>query len=154
MFRKVIEFWDSTTFYLNSVVYYAGFGAAVVFVLSYFVPLLFNIAILILLFVVSIVFIEAILLYRKKDGIEAQRLVNERLSNGDENRVVIELQNNYEFTVLCTIIDELPFQFQERKWSHQLGIHSLQRTDLEYFLKPQERGEYYFGNINIYVQGP
>ena len=154
MFRKVIEYWDSTTFYLNSIVYYAGFSAAVVFVLSYFAPPLFNIAILILLFIVLTILIEVFLLYRKKEGIEARRSVNERLSNGDENKVVIELQNNYDFNVVCTIIDELPFQFQDRKWSHQLRIHSMQRTDLEYFIKPQERGEYHFGNINVYVQGP
>ncbi|MGN6399742.1 MAG: DUF58 domain-containing protein [Flavisolibacter sp.] len=152
--RRIIEYWDATTFYLSKPVYYAGFAAAILFVLSYFIPALFSIAILVLLFVGITILIETFLLYRKKNGIEAGRVLNGRLSNGDENKIVIELQNNYEFTIDCNVIDELPFQFQDRKWKRNLAIESLQKTTLAYFVKPNERGEYHFGNINVYVSGP
>lgn len=154
MFNRLIAYWDTTTFYLSKLVYYAGFGAAVLFVLSYFIPALFSIALLVLLFVGIAVLIETFLLYRKKNGLEAERIIHERLSNGDENKVVIALQNNYEFKLACTIIDELPFQFQNRGWKRELSIAPNQKTELEYTLKPQQRGEYEFGNINVYVQGP
>ena len=152
--RRLIEYWDTTTFYLSKPVYYAGFAAVILFVLSYFIPAFFSIAILVLLFVGITVLIEAFLLYRKKNGIEAERILNGRLSNGDENKIVITFQNNYEFKIDCTVIDELPFQFQDRKWKRKLTIESLQKATVEYFVKPQERGEYDFGNINVYVSGP
>ena len=152
--RRLIEYWDTTTFYLSKPVYYAGFAAVILFVLSYFIPAFFSIAILVLLFVGITVLIEAFLLYRKKSGIEAERILNGRLSNGDENKIVITFQNNYEFKIDCTVIDELPFQFQDRKWKRKLTIESLQKATVEYFVKPQERGEYDFGNINVYVSGP
>ncbi|MGN6163128.1 MAG: DUF58 domain-containing protein [Flavisolibacter sp.] len=152
--KRLIKYWDATTFYLSKPVYNTGFGAAILFVLSYFIPALFSIAILVLLFVGITVLIEAFLLYRKKHGIEAERILNGRLSNGDENKIAIEFQNNYEFKIDCDIIDELPFQFQDRKWKRNLVIESLQKTTLAYLVKPHERGEYNFGNINVYVSGP
>lgn len=152
--RRLIEYWDVTTFYLSKPVYYACFAAVILFVLSYFIPALFSIAILVLLFVGITILIEAFLLYRKKNGIEAGRVLNGRLSNGDENKIAIALQNNYEFKIDCTIIDELPFQFQDRKWKRKVVVESLQKATLAYFVTPHERGEYHFGNINVYVSGP
>jgi len=122
--------------------------------LVFFISSFFSIAILFLLFLSITVLIETLLLYRKKNGIEAERILNGRLSNGDENKIAIALQNNYEFKTDCTVIDELPFQFQDRKWKRKLTIESLQKTTLEYFVEPNERGEYDFGNINVYVSGP
>ncbi|HEU4632742.1 MAG TPA: DUF58 domain-containing protein [Flavisolibacter sp.] len=154
MFQKFIAYWDATSFYLNSIVYYSGFGAAVLFVASYFVPVLFSIAILVLLFVFIAALIETFLLYRRVNGVEADRILQARLSNGDDNKIVIKLQNHYEFGIHCTIIDELPFQFQERKWRRELHIEASHKILLDYSVKPQARGEYHFGNINVYVQGP
>lgn len=154
MFQKIIAYWDATSFYLNRVVYCAGFVAAVLFVLSYFVPVLSSIAIMVLLFAGIAVLIETFLLYRRINGVEAERLLQARLSNGDDNKVVIELQNRYEFSIQCTVIDELPFQFQDRKWRRDLQIEASQKVLFDYTVRPQQRGEYQFGNINVYVQGP
>ncbi len=154
MFQRLIAYWDRTSFYLNRVVYYSGFAAVVLFVLSYFVPVLFHLAVLVLVLLTMAVLVEALLLYRKKNGLQAQRFLNARLSNGDENKVLIELQNHYEFKARCMVIDELPFQFQERNWRREAVMDPFQKTTIEYFLQPRERGSYHFGNINVYVQGP
>jgi len=154
MFEKIIRYWDTTTFYVNRIVFYGGLAAAVLFMLSYFFPILFTIAILILLFTSLSVLAEAILLYRKSNGIDAVRILPDRMSNSDENKVVLQLQNGYEFKITCTIIDELPFQFQDRKWEHTIEMDAFKDTEFEYSLKPKERGDYEFGNINLYVQGP
>lgn len=153
MFKRFISYWDNTSFYLNKRVYYAGFAAAVLFVVSYFIPLLFNIALLVLLFVAITILADTFLLYRKQNGLECLRLLNERMSNGDDNKVEIELQNHYDFKLACTVIDELPFQFQDRKWQRQIELASFQRSTIQYFIRPEERGLYNFGNINVYVQG-
>jgi uncharacterized protein (DUF58 family) len=154
MLQRLISFWDITTFHLSRVVYYAIFSVAVLFMLSYLVPELFTAAIVVFIFTIISVLVDFYLLYRQKDGIEAKRILADRLSNGDDNKLLIHLKNNYDYKVLCTVIDELPFQLQERKWYRRLQMSANSETPLEYLIKPQERGEYAFGNINVYVDGP
>lgn len=154
MFRRLISYWDTTSFYLGRVVYYALFFVAMLFMLGYLVPELFTAAIVVLIFAVISVLVDFYLLYRRKNGVEAERTVAERLSNGDENNLAIQLKNNYDHKIFCTVIDELPYQLQERKWYRQLQIDAGSETILGYSIKPQERGEYNFGNINVYVDGP
>jgi uncharacterized protein (DUF58 family) len=70
------------------------------------------------------------------------------------NKVFIELQNHYGFPVKTSIIDELPVQFQERKWLRKVSLGRNETFQLEYQLKPTTRGEYVFENINVYVHAP
>ncbi|RYZ26290.1 MAG: DUF58 domain-containing protein, partial [Chitinophagaceae bacterium] len=62
--------------------------------------------------------------------------------------------NEYNFTVNCDVIDELPVQFQERRWSKKLTLPPSDSYELVYTVKPTEKGEYYFGRINVYADGP
>ena len=151
---KLVNFFRRSSFYLTRVVYYVFFSAAVVFILSYFIPPLFDIAIAIVLFTSIAVLVDAVLLYSKNAGVSASRLVPDRLSNGDENNINIEIENNYGFKVLSKIIDELPFQFQDRNWYRKITIAPGIKAAIDYTLKPLQRGEYLFGNINVYVQSP
>ncbi|HZH65045.1 MAG TPA: hypothetical protein VEY10_09135, partial [Flavisolibacter sp.] len=107
MFRRLLYFWDTTSFYLDRKVYYAGYGIAAIFVLSFFLPALHTVAFFLLLALLLLVFVDALLLYQKR-GISARRLLPERFSNGDENKVVIELRNNYGYNVPVVVIEELP----------------------------------------------
>lgn len=154
MAEQIIRAWDNTSFHLNRIVYYACFAAAGLFLLSFFVPLLFNLGLLVLLFAALSVMADAFLLYRRREGVEATREIAERLSNGDENKAVIEIRNNYDYKASCTVIDELPFQLQERKWKRKITIDAGETAFINYTVRPQERGEYEFGNINVYVDGP
>lgn len=142
------------SFYLDRIVYYVGFAAAAIFVLSFFFPVLFNLAIFILLFILVGVLIDTLLLYSKKQGLDAYRVLPDRFSNGDENKVIIEFENDYGFKTKCKVVDELPVQFQSRNWSRDLMLDANSKKELMYYLKPQERGEYNFGNINVFVTSP
>src|SRR5215203_5448580 len=104
------------SFYLSRPFYYSCFTAAALFVLSYFFGPLFLAANVVLLFTLVVVLVDTLLLYHKRGGLAAARHLQERFSNGDENIVTIELENEYGFTVQCTVIDELPFQFQAWNW--------------------------------------
>lgn len=154
MLQRLFRYWDHTSFFISRKVYYALFGVAVLFFLSFFVSLLFDIAIAFFLFIAVTVLIESFLLYRVKQGIHAERELQERWSNGDLNKVVLHLVNHYPFKVDCLVIDELPFQFQERGWKRLVRIEADGRSELAYFLKPLERGEYSFGVIHVFAQGP
>ena len=142
------------SFYLNNIVYYIAGSAAVVFVLSYFFPAWFRIGELILLLLLMAVVIDFILVYSKKNGMEAERIVSDRFSIGDDNKVFIRLHNHYAFPVRTSIIDELPIQFQERKWVKKLKIERMTESKLEYILTPTTRGEYIFEAINVFVHAP
>ncbi len=94
---------------------------------------------------------EIILLYRVKDGVRGERDVQDRLSNGDENSIYINLLNNYPFKAFVNLIDELPVQFQVRDKSFDLVIGSNDSKIVKYGITPKERGVYSFGNINLFV---
>lgn len=142
------------SFYLNKIVYYIAGSASVMFVLSYFFPILFRVAGLILLLLGIAVVIDALLVYSKQQGFFATRITAGRFSIGDENKVLLNLENKFSFPVRVSIIDELPVQFQERKWLRKAKINSNTKQKLEYLLKPASRGEYVFDNINVYVHAP
>ncbi len=142
------------SFYLNKIVYYIAGTASVLYVISYFNPALFRIAGLILVLLGIAILIDFIIVYAKRKGIRAERFVPDRFSNGDMNKVLIRLYNDYSFPVRASVIDELPVQFQERKWIRKVLISSDTGFDLEYTLRPETRGEYIFHDINVYVHAP
>lgn len=142
------------SFYLNNIVYYIAGSAAVVFVLSYFFPAWYRIGLLILLLLLLAVIIDAILVYSKKTGMLANRMLADRFSIGDPNKVVLDLRNQYAFPVRISIIDELPVQFQERNWIRKIKLERLAGHQLEYSLLPTTRGEYIFHDINVFVHAP
>ncbi|MBD0333331.1 MAG: DUF58 domain-containing protein, partial [Chitinophagaceae bacterium] len=129
------------SFYLEYKVYYGGFFVTVLFIISYFIPVVFEIGIALLIFLLITIIIDSMLLY-KSNGISARRLPTNRFSCGNWNKVELEIENHYPFTVNCTVIDELPYQFQERKWRRHLQINSNSQGTLKYVLKPLQRGEY------------
>lgn len=153
MFRTILRYWDHTSFYLHKKVYYAGYGVAALFVLSFFLPVLATLATFLLIAIVLLALIDAALLYQKR-GLTAQRLLQDRFSNGDENKVLLLFRNAYSFKIAVTVVDELPFQFQERNWKRHLSIEGGGSAEEVYFLTPRERGEYHFGKINAFVEGP
>lgn len=144
----------SKTFYLNGIVYYITGIAAVLLVASYFIPALYRIGGPLLLLLLIALVTDAVLLYAKRQGFEAERSVTDRFSIGDANPVNLSLHNRYLFPARVSIIDELPFQFQERKWLKRLIIGGNSSKELEYSLQPLTRGEYGFGAINVFVHGP
>ena len=77
-----------------------------------------------------------------------------RLSNGDENKIELIIKNEFSFPVHVNVIDELPQQFQERKWKRQLNLKGKQQKKIQYYLRPHQRGEYHFGNVHLFVTSP
>jgi uncharacterized protein (DUF58 family) len=126
----------------------------VAFVGGYFIPNLYRIGGLILLLLAISVAVDALLAYSKKIGISAARVAGDRFSIGDPNKIVIDIKNHYSFPLRASVIDELPAQFQERKWIRKIKISSNESTQLEYHLTPLTRGEYVFHDINVFIHAP
>ncbi|MEJ8844050.1 DUF58 domain-containing protein [Lacibacter sp. H375] len=122
------------------------------FLLAYFFPELETPAklfclLLSIAFAADVFFLFAI---NRKPIIE--RDLPERLSNGDNNPVHIQLQNLYPFPVKAEVIDELPMQFQQRDFSMKLKLKAGENRELIYYLRPTERGEYHFGKVQLFVR--
>ncbi|WP_136481973.1 DUF58 domain-containing protein [Cognatitamlana onchidii] len=139
------------SFYIQPRFFYAGISIVVLFALSYFVPLLFNIAQLSILVLVLLVFCDFLMVFAGKKRIEATRQLPDKLSNGDKNLVTLHITNSYTFTAYLDIIDEIPEQFQIRDFKIKAHISSQKSKSVNYWLTPKERGEYYFGSLNIYA---
>lgn len=123
-------------------------------VFAYFFPQIFFAAQMLLLSLVLLIFIDILILFFAKSGIAAKRLLPEKFSNGDENPIEIQVLNYYTFPIHAKIIDEIPFQFQTRDFLINQKIAASTSKAFYYNLRPTERGEYYFGKLNIYVQSP
>jgi uncharacterized protein (DUF58 family) len=82
----------------------------------------------------------------------AYRKMAERFSNGDENKIILQVTNSMSFEVYMKIIDELPVQLQQRDWVLQHHFKAGQLKTISYSIKPSIRGEYAFGDIIIYIQ--
>lgn len=81
----------------------------------------------------------------------ASRITTARLSNGDENKIDLVIKNQFSFPVNINVIDELPEQFQERKWKRHIHLRKKSAGKISYYLKPLQRGEYDFGNIHLFI---
>jgi uncharacterized protein (DUF58 family) len=142
------------SFYLTKRAYLAFSIVVCCFALSFFLSAMFVIAQFLLLFVCCSIIVDIVLLYAKRKALLAGRICKERFSNGDKNLVQLQFYNNYAFSVALKIIDELPFQFQERNWQRMLSMDKFEKKILQYELRPVQRGEYLFGKIQALVTSP
>ncbi len=140
--------------YLNNKFFFALFGVGICYVLAFFFPAMMWIANSLLVFTLILTMVDGFILFINNNGINAQRILPEKMSNGDENSVKIDIRNNYNFNINTKIIDEIPFQFQKRDFLIKKNIESGNNSFFEYILEPKERGEYSFGSLNVFVNSP
>ena len=132
--------------------YVTGGICIVLFVLAFFLPILLIVAKLAVSVWFIFLLIDYLFLFVVGKSPTAQRQMAERFSNSDINRVTLQVENNMRFAVRMQIVDELPFQFQERNWQMKVAFAKLQQRRIVYPLQPFERGAYVFGDILLFVQ--
>jgi len=140
--------------YINNRFFFAFIGVGILYVFAFFFSFLMVVGHIVLLLVFLAAMVDYLLLFREKDGILAQRILPEKLSNGDENPVKVDIKNKYSFKIYTKIIDEIPFQFQKRDFLIEKEIEAGKNTFFQYILEPKERGEYSFGALNIFASSP
>lgn len=140
--------------YINRLFFYILGGVGGLFFISFFAKWLFSVSVVLLLLLLLITVIDIFILYSGKNVVEADRKLPDRLSNGDDNIISIRVTNNFPFSITTELIDEIPFQFQKRDFSHIIKIKALSSEHFDYKLRPTSRGEYLFGKLNIYTKSP
>lgn len=93
-------------------------------------------------------------LYSVSATIRAERLTPKVLSLGDESNIRLRIQHQGKRPVMARVIDELPFELQQR--DHYLDVLLPPGSDqeLRYVIKPLSRGDYHFGKINLWLSSP
>ena len=130
--------------------------AAVIFLflLSYFIPFLFNIALLFLGLFSFVLILDFLVLFSKRNPVSAKRILPERLSNGDENIIHWQITNNYPFRSELQLIEEFPEAWQIRDFKMKLVLDPDENKVAQYTLRPNKRGEFFFGDLHIFIKSP
>lgn len=140
--------------YLSARFFQISGGLIVACVAAYFLPFLFPAVKVGIMLGAGMALVDIGMLYRSRDAFAATRKTPERLSNGDQNEIELQLENRYAFSTRCEIIDEVPEQFQLRDLQFDLGVEARAQRNIKYLLRPTTRGEYKFGTLNVYVHSP
>jgi len=133
--------------------FYLALGLCVVlFAVAFFVPEMFITVKTLLMVLTALIVIDYLFLFVFGKAPSAKRLTADRFSNGDENKVELQVKNNMLFTTDMEIIDELPVQFQKRDFKLKHRFKAGEQKNILYKLRPVSRGEYEFGRIVIYIK--
>jgi uncharacterized protein (DUF58 family) len=139
--------------YLRPRLFYLLGAVAILHACAFFIPWLGRMPHLAMGVLMLLLALDYLLVFLR-NGISASRKTPERLSNGDQNQLQVLTENRYPFPVVLEVMDELPFQFQERDFSFRFPLAAGQRKTHAYHLRPVKRGEYAFGALNIYACSP
>ncbi len=139
--------------YLNQRLFFVLGGCISLFVFAFSFPFLISIAQLALLGTLGLFIVDILVLYRVRDGMEGTRQMAEKLSNGDENQIVLHIKSLYSFKTHLKVIDELPEQLQLRHLQLEGAWLPSETKSLTYRVRPVRRGQYQFGLLNVFVSG-
>ncbi len=124
------------------------------FLLSFWLPGLYNIAWFFSFILLILFLLDIIILFKNVKGIEAKRILADKLSNSDKNPIAIQIKSNYPLRSYVNVIDELPVQFQKRDFQYDFALKPLEKYNFDYTVIPVERGEYHFGSLHVFVSSP
>ena len=117
------------------------FGALVVlFVISFWAPLLFPVAQGIFVLALALVLLDVVLLFNRRVELHAERQLPRIFNLADANAVKLEVENRSQLPLAMTLIDELPPQFQIRDFEKHLYLKPGELQLISYELRPMERG--------------
>ncbi|HEV3222445.1 MAG TPA: DUF58 domain-containing protein [Puia sp.] len=124
------------------------------FVLSYFIPLLFTVSLLFLgLFLLALI-LDISVLFSKWNPVSVKRILPDRLSNGEENIILWLVGNRYPFRTFLQLVEEFPEPWQIRDFKRKLILDPDENSTIRYNVRPNNRGEFFFGDLHIFIKTP
>ncbi|MEM0993946.1 MAG: DUF58 domain-containing protein [Bacteroidota bacterium] len=126
-------------------------GLCLLFLLGFAIPLLFPVALALFVLSIALIATDIFRLFKKSTRVDAKRVLPKVLSLSDANDIHIDLFNYTEAAYQIQIIDELPVQLQIRDFERNTTLAAREQKRITYELRPLERGEYGFGDINLYL---
>ena len=121
------------------------------FVVGYWFPIVYVAAQAVLSVLGVLALLDALLLWGGQTRLKVRRRLPKLFSLSDPNTVKIEVTNQSRQRLYCNVIDELPIQLQERDFNVRLTLSPDEKKIVQYRVTPLNRGEYEFGNVNIFL---
>lgn len=137
--------------YFSNQFFYFLIGFVFLFTLSFFFEFLFFTSVILFLTFIFVVSIDVYLLFKHQNPIKIKRIYPEKLSNGDENELTIQLTSQLKNKIKLRLIEELPIQFQYRDFLKTLNLIDSEIQTIHYQLTPKQRGEYHFGFCHVFI---
>jgi uncharacterized protein (DUF58 family) len=137
--------------FLTNRFFYAMSALIVTMMLSYALPFLLPIVQTASILFIVICLIDIVLLYNRNVRINIHRETPSVLSLGDENPIQLTIENKSGLRLAIELIDEIPEQFQLRKFKINITLAANSSHQETYQLRPVTRGEYIFGKIHAYI---
>ncbi len=135
--------------------FFAALGVLIaLFVLGFALPPAYPLAMALFVGWGVLLALDAWLLFGRSFQLTGDRRLPLVFSLGDPNPVLIRLENRSAFALRCSIIDELPPQFQIRDFEQQALLKPEESREIRYELTPTVRGAYHFGRVNIFASSP
>ena len=128
-------------------------GLVILFFMSFGLEFLFPVAQVLLMLFIAVFTIDLWLIYKTRNPVEVKRKLPELFSLYDQNEIQLWLKNYYPFSINVSVVDELPYQLQERDFKIEEEIDARKSLTITYSIFPDERGEYHFGKVNVFVEG-
>lgn len=150
IFKTFISFFKNT--WLTQKFFIAMASIIVLFCFSFVWKFLFFIAMALLVLLALASLFDLFILYRKKEVFSATRQTQKLLSNGDNNKIQLHLENHSNYPFSLKLYDELPEQLQKRDFYFAFSLEAKEKKQISYQVLPTERGAYAFGNLNILFQ--
>ena len=138
--------------YLTNNFFYALLLLATCFVLSFFINVLFPFVVALLWLYIAACVWDMLFLFQRKNKIDVKRIYPEKLSNGDDNDMEIQLVSSYPAKMQVRVLEEFPIQLQLRDVTLIATILPSERKVLSYQVRPTSRGIYTFGRCHVLVR--
>ncbi len=132
--------------------FFMGLGAVVVLsAVGFYWTGLYYLAIVGLVAIFGLLAYDAWRVYQVTEHISAERRVPKVLSLSDEMNIRVEVHNTGTEAVNVVLTDELPADLQIRDHQIAFDLPADSDRELTYTIRPMTRGEYDFGNINLFL---
>lgn len=138
--------------YLNKRFFIALGAIATLFMISFSVEFLFTITQILLVFFIITLMLDGLIIFNNRLRLTCIRTLPRIMSLGNENETSITIKNISNLSLFLSVINELPFQLQDRDIRIDFKLKAKEEKTLIRPIRPTSRGEYKFGKVNAYVR--
>lgn len=126
-------------------------GVIFLFILGFPWPVFTAVGKTALVALLAISIADIALLYNKSVNLKCTRLTSRLLSLGNDNDVELRIKSIASIPLTLEVIDELPYQLQQRDFARHISLAPGEKMVLTYQIRPLVRGQYNFGKVHFFA---
>lgn len=132
--------------------FYLLLGIATLFVIGFYSFVFYTAGKIIFFIFLLAVCWDILFLFKKKKPVRVQRNYPDKLSNGDDNPMEIEITSLFPIPLHVRVIEELPTVLQIRNFELKKSLAPFVNEKINYTVHPVRRGSYRFEKCVLFLQ--